>query len=195
MVLDREESTDGLESLRTARLVLDKPRHDDLPDIIYLANNAKVAHMLAHMPHPYGIEDGREWIRRSRSEEPGSATFAIRLATTGRLIGACGYGDRNDNGVPQLGYWIGEPFWGNGYATEAAQTIIDHAFSVSNLDELWCCCRMTNPASRRVIEKCGFQYAEVGIIRSVALAGTVSVERYRLDVKAWAALKRWGAAS
>ena len=95
-------------------------------------------------------------------------------------------------GDTEIGYWIGEPHWGAGYATEAAQAILDLAFSRHRVDEVWAACRMTNEASRRVLVKCGFQWSGTGLRRSRALGGMVSIERYRLDRKAWASLRAWG---
>lgn len=180
--------------LTLERLKLDTPTLDDAADMVFLANNRRIAQMLARMPHPYGLADARKWIESIDATEPGTATFAVRLRSTGRLIGACGYhfGPVEGSREPQLGYWIGEPFWGKGYATEAAQAVIDHAFSVSGHSEILASCRLTNPGSRRVIEKCGFQYRESGMMRSLAHGGgAVPVETYRLDRKTWEALKGW----
>ena len=182
--------------LTLEHLKLDRPTMDDAADIVFLANNRRVAEMLARMPHPYGLADARKWIQSTGNPEPGTITFAVRMKATGRIIGACGYqfGPAGHGSEPELGYWIGEPFWGHGYATEAAQAVIDHAFTFAGHRAILASCRLTNPASRRVIEKCGFQYAESGMMRSLAHGGAaVAVETYRLDRKTWEALKGWRA--
>ncbi|MGB6118444.1 MAG: GNAT family N-acetyltransferase, partial [Mesorhizobium sp.] len=107
----------------------------------------------------------------------------------GAFIGCAGLNPVG--GALDLGYWIGRPQWGKGYATEAAQALVDLAFRASNTDHLTVSCRVTNAASRRVIHKCGFQYAGQGMMNSLA-AGQVTVERYRLDRKTWVGLKSWG---
>lgn len=192
MVIDCMESSDDVALLGSARLKLDQPELADAGDIITLANNRKVAEMLSRMPHPYGLNDARQWIARAQNaNKKGSVTLAVRLRTTGRLIGACGIDRRQEDGPLELGYWIGEPHWGNGYATEAAHAVIDHAFTALGFSEIAGSCRLTNPGSRRVLEKCGFQYRDRGMIRSAALGGAVPVENYALDRKVWMALKDW----
>ncbi|WP_321499996.1 GNAT family N-acetyltransferase [Breoghania sp.] len=194
----RLEDPSSLSAARPAltleRVKLDRPTMDDAADIVFLANNRRVAEMLASMPHPYGLAAARNWIESTRNTEPGTASYAVRLKSTGRIIGACGYqfGPVGQGREPELGYWIGEPFWGHGYATEAAQAVIDHAFTVAGHDAVTASCRLTNPASRRVIEKCGFQYRGSGVMRSLAHGGAmVPVETYVLDRKTWDALKGW----
>jgi RimJ/RimL family protein N-acetyltransferase len=90
-----------------------------------------------------------------------------------------------------MGYWIGEPHWKKGYATEAAHALVDLAFRVTGIEALHVSCRVINPASRRVIHKCGFQYAGQGMLNSI-VAGQVPVERYRLDRRTWVSLRSWG---
>ena len=89
-----------------------------------------------------------------------------------------------------FGQFLGEPFWGRGYATEAAHALVDLAFRATEIVALHAACRVINPASRRVIHKCGFQYAGQGMLNSI-VAGQVPVERYRLDRKTWASLRSW----
>lgn len=198
MIAECTQSTDSVDgselpaSLITARLRLDRPELADAGDLLALANNRKIAEMTARMPHPYGVQDARSWIAGAANPVTGTATFAVRMRSTGRLIGACGYGPMEGAGEPQLGYWIGEPFWGQGLATEAAHAVIDHAFGKGGLNELVGSCRLTNPASRRVLEKSGFQYRDRGMIRSRALGGAVPVENYALDRKTWDAIRQWG---
>jgi RimJ/RimL family protein N-acetyltransferase len=94
---------------------------------------------------------------------------------------------------PDLGYWLGVPFWGHGYATEAVRAVIDHAFADLDFDALGAGTRVTNPASRRVLEKCGFQWIGVGLTRIRALASSAPVDRFRLERAIWRSLKSWGA--
>jgi RimJ/RimL family protein N-acetyltransferase len=94
-----------------------------------------------------------------------------------------------DRGL-ELGYWIGEPYWKRGYATEAAHALVDLAFQKTSIQVLHASTRVINPASRRVIHKCGFQYAGQGMLNSI-VAGQVPVERYRLDRKTWISLRNW----
>lgn len=180
--------------LMTKRLVLGAPRPCHIDQIVTLANNKRVAEMLATMPHPYNQSCAEQWIARGRkSRDHVPRRFAIFLRDQPEtLIGACGIGAFDESGQCHLGYWIGEPHWGNGYATEAAQTIVDFAFEVTKLSTITCACRVTNPASRRVIEKCGFQYTDMMMFHSMGAGGQVAAQRYALDRSTWRSLKAWG---
>ena len=129
MVVDCKACPDVTPSLSTTRLRLDRPELADAGDIITLADNRKVAEMLSRMPNPYGLDDARAWIASAGNSGKHGVTLAVRLLTTGRLIGACGIDRRETNAPLQLGYWIGEPHWGSGYATEASHALIDHVFA------------------------------------------------------------------
>jgi len=172
--------------LLTERLVMRRPHVDDAEDLVLLANNRKVAEMLARMPHPYGAAEAKSFIDMAASD--GEAVYALTLADNGQFIGAAGL-HLADRGL-ELGYWIGEPYWNKGYATEAAHALVDHAFRASAVNALHVSCRVINPASRRVIHKCGFQYAGQGMLDSL-VAGKAAVERYRLDRKTWVSLRTW----
>src|SRR6516162_1747086 len=103
----------------------------------------------------------------------------------GAVIGACGIAQFGE-GLPEIGYWLGVPFWGQGYATEAVRAVIDHAFEDLGYDVVAGGARVSNPASRRVLEKCGFQWTGVGLYRIRALASSAPVDRFRLDRRRWA---------
>ncbi|GGF02695.1 N-acetyltransferase GCN5 [Stappia taiwanensis] len=201
MVADLEESLDE-ESFcaagapqETARLRLDLPRSDDLADIVTLANNRKVATMVATMPSPFTLDDGRALVARAAAATRDRAKFAIRMKSTGRFIGATGFHRSEEDGAIHLGYWLGEPFWGQGLATEAAQSVVDFIFCSTGTSRLIGAARVTNPASRRVLMKCGFHLLDQGMIHSRGAGGPVAVDRFGLDRSTWLALKRWGKVS
>jgi RimJ/RimL family protein N-acetyltransferase len=122
------------------------------------------------------------------NRQDGETVFAITL--DGALIGCCGIDLRPDG--PELGYWLGVPFWGNGYATEAARAVIDCAFCELGHQALRSGARVSNPASRRVLEKCGFQWTGVQLCRIRAIRSAAPIDRFRLDRGLWASLKAWG---
>ncbi|QFT34479.1 Ribosomal-protein-serine acetyltransferase [Labrenzia sp. THAF82] len=171
---------------------LDKPRMDDLADLVFLANNKTVAANLAAMPHPYTIENARTLVKQADRVRDKSAMFAIRLKSTGRLIGVAKYAPVDAEGPVHIGYWLGEPFWGQGLATEAVHALVDHAFTYHDINELQGSCRVTNPASRRVLVKSGFQFRDQAMIRSIGAGGSVPIERYTLERTVWKSLKGWG---
>jgi RimJ/RimL family protein N-acetyltransferase len=151
--------------LKTARLVLCAPVRTDVPAIVALAGDRRVAENTARIPHPYSAADGLAAIA-AINQTGGETVFAIEL--DGELIGLCGLDPRPDGG--ELGYWLGVPFWGRGYATEAAHAVIDYAFVELGHDVLQSGARVSNPASRRVLEKCGFQWTGVRLCRIRARA-------------------------
>jgi RimJ/RimL family protein N-acetyltransferase len=173
--------------LETERLVLRAPRLEDAKAVVALASDRRVAENTARIPHPYRMSDALEWITSVTAEE-GKQTFLITLA--GAPIGAGGI-DLREASTPELGYWIGAPHWGQGYATEAARAVIDHAFTDLGHEALQAGARVSNPASRRVLEKCGFQWTGVGLYRIRAMNSSVPCDRFRLDRGIWTSLKGW----
>ena len=116
--------------METNRLRMRALRYDDLVDLVTLANNSQVARWLSTMPHPYSEADGREWIARVQQDHATGRPrrFAIALKETDRLIGGVGLDGSTGDGSeePALGYRLGQPYWGNGYAREAVAVVIDY---------------------------------------------------------------------
>ena len=156
--------------------MLRAPRREDAKDIARLANDRRIAVNTARMPHPYGIADAEQFIAAVNGRD-GEAAFVITLE--GELIGACGVDPREDG--PEIGYWLGVPYWGCGYATEAVRALIDHAFGDLQREVLQAGARVSNPASRRVLEKCGFQWTGVRLTRVRAINSAAPADRFRLD--------------
>lgn len=179
--------------LETERLVLRAPRFEDVPAVAELANNRKIAEMTANLPYPYRHSDAHAFVETLGHAADGT-TFAIFLKQEGALafVGMCGYGQRAGEQAPEIGYWIGEPHWGRGIATEAARAVIDYAFSETSITQLLGSARVVNPRSRRILEKCGFQWSGVGLCRVKALGASVPVDRFQLDRGIWASLRQWG---
>ncbi len=191
---DSHHERGGCPVLVTERLVLRTPHPEDTDVLTCLANNARVATMVSRMPHPYTRNDAADFIRRSKTGAIGKCIYAVTNADDGRFLGCCGIEPQDNPATLELGYWIGEPHWGNGYATEAAHAVIDMAFRTRNIDCIDVRCRVTNLGSRRVIHKCGFQFQGTGMVNSMALGSAVPIEWYRLDRKTWISLRSWAAA-
>lgn len=177
----------GVAVLKTERLTLRAPGREDVEAITLLANDRRIAENTARIPYPYGIEDADQFVA-SVNRQDGEATFLITCADT--LIGACGIELRELG--PEIGYWLGVPFWGKGYATEAVRALIDHAFADLMHEVLCSGARVSNPASRRVLQKCGFQWTGVRLSRIRAINSAAPIDRFRLDRGLWASLKSWG---
>lgn len=179
--LDSEESELRLR-IETARLTLRPPRAEDEVGIAAMSAGRRIAENLAALPCPAAGEIGETFVLLERGKD--------------RLVGAAMYGPRADRPeATEIACWIGEPHWGRGYGTEASQAVIDRAFADERIGILWCANRVLNDRARRVIEKCGFQFRETGMVRFPILNGAVPVERFALERRTWAALRAWGAAA
>lgn len=177
------------QALQTARLILRRPRPEDSKAIAALANDIRIAQNTVRLPYPYTLSDAHAWLRTT----DGKTSAAIYLVTLaqGTVIGVCGVEPGGDRGT-ELGYWLGTHYWGQGYATEAARAVIDYAFAELGCEELQSGARISNPASRRVLEKCGFQWCGVGLYRIRSIASSAPIDRFRLDRGIWSSLKSWG---
>jgi len=174
--------------LETKRLALRAPRLEDAKTVAALANDRRIAENTARIPHPYKVSDAEGFIT-GVNKTGGEAAFLITLHDD-TIIGACGL--MNQDGTPEIGYWLGAPYWGKGYATEAVHAVIDYAFTDLAHEALQAGARVTNPASRRVLEKCGFQWTGVGLYRIRAINSSAPIDRFRLERRIWSALKEWG---
>ena len=168
--------------LKTKRLTLRPADAADAQAIAALANDHRVAENTLRIPHPYGLADARAFIRAATAAD-GETVFLIALAD-GELIGACGIATLAA-GQPEIGYWLGVRFWGQGYATEAAAAVVEHAFLNAGHEFLLAGARITNYTSRRVLEKCGFEWTGVCLSRIHALGFSVPVDRFRLSRHDW----------
>lgn len=181
--------------IETARLVMRAPRKRDLDGIVALANNIKVAEMTATIPHPYTRNDAESWLEKVSSGRGHSMVLFSKGDGKRVLVGVAGFGHRGEEHNPEIGYWIGEQHWRQGFATEASRALIDHAFSETEIDALSASCRIHNEASRRVIEKCGFQWVGTGLNQVKALGASVPVDRFVLSRRTWESLRAWGASA
>lgn len=179
--------------IETERLVLRAPARTDAPTIAGLANDRRIAENTTRIPHPYRLADAEDWITLANADARDS-TLLITLRDRGVVIGACGLEWRGGP-HPEIGYWLSVPYWGHGYATEAVQSLIDHGFSDLGNDAIEGGARPTNTASRRVLEKCGFQWTGVGLYRIRAINSSAPFDRFRLERRIWVSLKRWGRAT
>jgi len=173
--------------LETERLILRAPRRGDVKAIASLLNDRRIAANTARIPHPYSVDDAEQFVA-SANRRDGEATFMIFSGD--KLIGGCGIDPREDG--PEIGYWLGVAYWGQGYATEAVRALVDYGFGELCHDTLAAGARVTNPASRRVLEKCAFQWTGVRLMRIRAINSAAPVDRFRLDRGLWESLKSWG---
>jgi len=175
--------------LETERLILRAPRLEDAKVLAALANDKRIAENTRRIPFPYKRSDAEDFITAVNVPAGGEIAFLITLRE-GTVVGACGIAMQD--GAPDVGYWLGVKHWNKGYATEATRAVIDFAFTELGHDTLHAGARVTNPASRRILEKCGFQWMAVGLCRIRALNSSAPIDRFRLDRGLWLSLKSWG---
>jgi len=144
-------------TLETDRLLLRPYSPDDAAQLQRLAGDRDVAAMTRRIPHPY--EDGmaEEFIAadRERFEKGESVTFAITIASSGELIGSVGLTLNREENQAELGYWIGKPYWNQGYATEASRAVVAYGFGTCGLERIHAWCVRRNVASGHVLSKLG----------------------------------------
>jgi RimJ/RimL family protein N-acetyltransferase len=130
----------------------------DAPRVQLLAGEREVAAMTALIPHPYPDGAAEAWIAGQVREQAAGQeyTYAVTSSDDGTLVGAIGLRPvATEHG--NLGFWIGRPYWGRGYATTAARAVIALAFGLLEIDALTAAHLARNPASGRVMEKCGMR--------------------------------------
>ncbi|MBO6813534.1 MAG: GNAT family N-acetyltransferase [Rhizobiaceae bacterium] len=190
MLKQETGSSEGLgiacEILTTKDLVLRPPRKEDAADIASLANNINVASMLASMPYPYFDTHAEEFIEKISNPSVTDCHYAITHAETGAVMGICSlHGPGHSHGLPYVGYWLGEEFWGNGYATQAARGLIDLFFKAGTRDALIFSVLTVNAPSRRVIEKCGASLWKEEQLYSEFFRADRTVQHYRITRESW----------
>ncbi|MCR4439471.1 MAG: GNAT family N-acetyltransferase [bacterium] len=147
-------------TLSTARLILRPFRLDDAPVVRELAGAREVAATTTAIPHPYGDGVAEQWIAtHQQAYDNGQAlTLAITLRDSGKLIGAIHAAIDATNKLAELGYWVGRPYWNQGYCTDAAKAMVDYAFRVLGMNRVQARHMTKNPASGRVTQRIGMRY-------------------------------------
>lgn len=169
--------------LKTERLILRPWREDDAASLYEYARDERVGPITGWPAHT-SEDNSREVIRDILSADE---TYAITLRGEDKAIGSIGLsrGKASNLGLPddeaEVGYWIGVPFWSRGYTTEATREVIRHAFEDLGIATLWCGWFDGNDRSRRVGEKCGFEYIRSEQKYWPAIDKTVTQHISRLD--------------
>lgn len=179
--------------IETARLELRWPRLADVRAIECLAGEKAVAEMTAQIPHPYPPGAAEAFVYEARHGNAEGKALTLVITPRGKLHEVMGAVSLRPSaaGEPEIGYWLGTPFWGCGFATEAVRAVVDTAFTHSDAPAVVASVRVVNPASRRVLEKCGFHVAGAGLLPFPARGGVFPVDHLRLERRIWESLKGW----
>ncbi len=182
--------------METERILLRPWREEDAEELYRLASDPEVGPRAGWSPHQ-SVDESREVIRTIFSNDH---TWAIRL---GRRQPACGnpssqivgcicyypHGESNIGIGPddaEVGYWVARPWWNRGLATEALRLLINHCFCNIGFRTLWGDYLESNPASGRVMQKCGFRpTGRVNHLSRLQFAGDQPVKVMRLDRPCW----------
>ena len=147
-----------MREIRTPRLVLRPFREEDAADVYAYARDPRVGPVAGWPPH----RDQAESLEIIRTVFSAPGVAAVTLAGDGRVIGSAGFVDRHRPELPgpddEIGYALHPDWWGQGLAAEAVRALLAYGFDELGLAAIWCNHYEGNHRSRRVIEKCGFQY-------------------------------------
>lgn len=144
-----------LPHIETPRLLLRSHTETDIPDLARLAGAREVAATTLRIAHPYTEQHARDFLVMAQEES--KAWFAVALRSTGQLCGGVGLRIEPEHFRAELGYWIGLPYWGNGYATEAAQAALGFAFENLGLHRVMATYFKGNTASEKILLKIGMK--------------------------------------
>jgi len=143
-------------TLETARLTLRPYREEDIPELLPLIGSREVAATTLRIAYPYTEKDAKAFL--VLAQEPDKIWLAITLRSDGRQIGGIGLLLSEQHQHAELGYWLGVPYWGQGYATEAAQEMMRYGFEDLGLHRIFASHFKHNPASGRVLAKIGMRH-------------------------------------
>ena len=129
-------------------------KNSDLESLVRYADNPNIAKFMTNgFPHPYTVDDGREFLSMASSN---SGIFAIDVA--GEAVGSIGIFPQSDihEKSAEMGYWLAEPYWGKGMMTRVIREVVQYGFRTFDITRIFARPFSINPASHRVLEKAGF---------------------------------------
>jgi RimJ/RimL family protein N-acetyltransferase len=171
--------------IETPRLQLRPWTESDISELVPLISAREVAANTLRIPHPYTEKHAREYLGTSPKEN--ELRLGIRLRSTGTLIGGIGLHPDAEHNRAELGYWIGVPHWGNGYATEAARAVVHYGFEEFELNRIFAGHFGNNPASGNVLRKIGMKHEGCMRLHVLKWGEYVDLEMYAILREEWAA--------
>jgi [ribosomal protein S5]-alanine N-acetyltransferase len=182
-----EEGVTTVPALLTERLRLRPFTLADAPVVQALAADERVAALTLNIPHPYPPGAAEEWIAtHAPAASAGTAyTFAIERATDNALLGAIGMHPNARHRRAEIGYWLGVPYWGQHYMSEAARRVVTFGFDILALNRVQATCLPRNLASAGVMQNAGMTYE--GRLRAyICKQGTAEdIEMYAILRDEW----------
>ncbi len=166
--------------IETARLLLRATRAEDASRAFEIQSKWQVAKMLRMASYPPAQEEIEEWFAGHREEWLAGTAYRFAVTLDKRMIGIIDI-DEIDESQGDLGYWLDEPYWGQGFAKEAGIPMLAFAFQELNLKRLQSGHASDNPASGKVLKSLGFRHVEDLIIPSRSRGSDIVQQRYVLE--------------
>lgn len=161
--------------LHTDNLVIKKPSENHLNSLIKELNNWNISKWLIEVPYPYSIDDAKYWVKKTKQDQ-----YSLNIYLKNKLIGGVSLSNQRENSKWELGYWIGEEYWGNGYAIEACENLISYFFSNTNNSIIYASHMKDNIKSKKIIIKLGFKLVSSGKKFSISRNEMVEDLNYEL---------------
>lgn len=161
--------------LHTDNLVIKKPSEKHLNFLIKELNNWNISKWLIEVPYPYSIDDAKYWVKKTKQDE-----YSFNIYLKNKLIGGVSLSNQRENSKWELGYWIGEEYWGNGYAIEACENLISYFFSNTNNSIIYASHMKDNIKSKKIIINLGFKLVSSGKKFSISRNEMVEDLNYEL---------------
>ena len=143
--------------IKTERLKLKSPQMDDGVGLTELINDKSVVKWLSDIPFPYTVRHAEEFIERAQEKALKNESYNFMIFKNNKMIGGIGLTEFRKRSC-ELGYWLGKKYWGNGFATEAVNGILDFGFNNLERKEIYAAYKLGNEGSKRVLKKCGFRF-------------------------------------
>ena len=161
--------------INTLNLILKKPEKKDISSLVKELNNWNISKWLVEVPYPYSINDANYWIAKTQEDE-----FSFNIYFKNNLIGGISLSKKLGDTKWELGYWIGEEYWGNGYAIEACENLIQYFFTNTNNHQIYASHMVDNIKSKKIILTLGFKEVGVGSKYSISRQEDVEDINYQL---------------
>jgi len=143
--------------IKTERLKLKSPQMDDGVGLTELINDKSVVKWLSDIPFPYTVRHAEKFIEQAQEKALKNESYNFMIFQNNKMIGGIGLTEFRERSC-QLGYWLGKKYWGNGFATEAVNGILDFGFNNLERKEIYAAYKLGNDGSKRVLKKCGFRF-------------------------------------
>ena len=167
--------------LRTDNLIIKKPSEEDLNSLIKELNNWNISKWLIEVPYPYTVEDANYWIKKTKNEE-----FSFNIFLNNKLIGGVSLSKKTINSNWELGYWVGEEYWGNNFARESCEKLIQFFFNNTSHNLINVSHMKDNIKSKKIIINLGFKLVSAG--KKFSISNNEMVDNLNYELRKSSAL-------